>query len=285
MSTIRVFFPRRTLGSYKRSLLQSELYLSLRDSYRTRCASCHSPFENIYHCCTQRTASQWLRGIFDDARFVKYTGLRTIPYTELGLRYADLHLPFQTRSVVAHLYVSYPTFECLPKPEHFFAFFILRDPRDVVTSWYFAARYSHRLVWPINEMREVLAHLNVTDGFNYVIDQLDAFGTFEAQRSWVVHATGETPILRYEKIAADNVAFLTDLFCRMHINMSEPEFRALCEAHSFTTKTHGRQQGEVDDNSHYRVGIAGDYQNHFTPAIMAHFRQVTGDTLEALGYQ
>ena len=39
-----------------------------------------SPFDNVYHCCTQKTASQWFRGIFADPAFADHTGLEEVPF-------------------------------------------------------------------------------------------------------------------------------------------------------------------------------------------------------------
>lgn len=278
---------RKTAGHYKRQFLQSDFYLSLRDTYRQTQVKQRSPFDNIYYCCTQKTASQWFRAVFDDADFFQYTGLRTLPFEELGLNHAELQGPFPTKTLVTHLYVDYPTYAALPKPRKYRTFFILRDPRDLVTSWYFSAKISHKPVWPIPEMRAALEGLDETDGLKYVIDKVASFGTFEAQRGWVEAATIDpnANVFRYEDFAADNGAFLAQLLNYLQIKMPAAEFEALCDRHAYSKKAKGRAQGEENVDSHYRKGVAGDWENHFNDEIMAHFRAVTGDTLEVLGYE
>jgi hypothetical protein len=113
--------------------------------YRKLHVKQRSPFDNIYHCCTQKTASQWFRGIFADPVFADYTGLESVPFIDLGLRGTSIKTAFPVGSVVTHLYIDYPTYQAIPKPERFRVFFVMRDPRDAVVSWYFSARYSHAL--------------------------------------------------------------------------------------------------------------------------------------------
>ena len=45
-----------------------------------------SEYDNIFYCCVQKTASQWLRGVLSDPVVFKYTGLKVHPYRLLGLR-------------------------------------------------------------------------------------------------------------------------------------------------------------------------------------------------------
>lgn len=285
MSINPLAYTKRKVRTYKWQFLHSDFYRSVRDAYRQTQVAKRSPFDNVFYCCTQKTASQWFRGVFDDALFFKYSGLKAVPYVELGLNYAEIREPFAKGTIATHLYIDFPTFESLPKPERYTGFFIMRDPRDLVTSWYFSAKFSHSLVWPIPEMREVLTGLDHVEGFKYIIDKTNEFGTFEAQRSWMRKSDPNVAIMRYEEFAADNEAFLAKLLEYLRIEMPKQEMAELAGRHAFSKKTQGRQQGEANVNSHYRKGVAGDWENHFNEEIMDHFRKVTGDTLEILGYE
>jgi hypothetical protein len=90
--------------------------------------------------------------------------------------------------------------------------------------------------------------------------------------------------LRYEDFADDNRAFLGDLLDYLEILIPPSEFDKLCERHSFQRQTGGREQGIEDQESHYRKGVPGDWRNYFDDSVMARFREVTGDSLERLGY-
>jgi len=246
-----------------------------------------SRYDNIYHCCTQKTATQWIRAIFSDPIAYRYTGLDVLPYPHLGLRFAHFDRPFPRRTFAATLPIAYPTYLSIPKPQEYKAFFILRDPRDIVVSWYFSAKYSHLPFGPIPELRTNLEKLDLQEGLRYMIDRLEDWGSFWAQRSWmeVTEDRENIQVYRYEDLARDNHSFLQQLFDYLDIVMPDEDLSALCQRHTFEKHSKGRKQGEEDRYSHYRKGMAGDWENHFDGATEAHFMQATGDLLEVLGYR
>ncbi|MEM8674939.1 MAG: tetratricopeptide repeat protein [Cyanobacteria bacterium P01_G01_bin.67] len=246
----------------------------------------HSPYDNIYYCCTQKTASQWFRSIFNDPTVYQYTGLVTHPYVQLGLKSASFSNPLPQGTIATHLYIDYPTYLSILKPSHYKTFFVLRDPRDAVVSWYFSARYSHVLTSIIPELRRDLAKINFSHGLKYMIDRLEEFGYFEAQRSWssVAQDRENIAIFRYEDLVDSNNAFLRKLFDYLAIEIPETDLIALGDRHKFATITRGRTQGQENIKSHYRKGISGDWKNYFDNSTLNHFQQVTGNLVETLGY-
>jgi len=279
----------RALGAIKHRVRNGIVSRMLGRWYRRAILVDRSPFDTIYHCCTQRTASQWFRAIFSDPLFYRYTGLDVVPYVSMGLRGAHFDAPFPTRSVATHLYVDYPTYRSIPKPSRYRTFFILRDPRDALVSWYFSMKYSHsaRLV-EVRKLRRELAHLDIERGISFLIPRLDELGYFETQRSWVdgpVRNDRNVRVMRYEDLAADNAGFLADLFDYLRVPMPNAGFERLCRRHAFYRMARGREQGDEDIKDHYRKGVAGDWRNHFTPELEADLRSTTGNLLETLGYE
>jgi hypothetical protein len=119
-----------------------------------------------------------------------------------------------------------------------------------------------------------------------MIDCLNEFGLFAAQRSWMQSAQEQgVQLFRYEDLANDNFAFLKHLLEYLEVTLSDEELIDLYNRHSFENKAKGRAQGEENINSHYRKGLAGDWKNYFDKTITAHFEQVTGDLVEVLGYR
>ena len=247
----------------------------------------HSPYSNIYYCCIQKTASQWFRAVFNDPTIYQYTGLVTRPYVQLGLGNASSVPALPPKTIGTHLYISYQTYLDIPKPANYKTFFVLRDPRDAVVSWYFSAKYSHVLTSVIPELRKDLTQLDLSDGLKYITNRLLEFGYFDVQKSWI-NATQEqenVAIFRYEDLVSSNNSFLKKLLNYLQIKIPQAEFIALCDRHKFETITKGRVQGEENINSHYRKGIAGDWKNYFDSSTLDHFYQVTKDLVEVLGYQ
>jgi hypothetical protein len=222
-----------------------------------------------------------------DPTVFRYTGLRPFRYPQLGLREAAIEEPLPSRTIGIHLYIDYATYAAIPKPEKRRTFFILRDPRDIVVSWYFSAKYSHKQVYPIPELRRNLEKLDLCGGLKYITDAWSNFGLFEAQRSWmdVPAEQQEVRVFRYEEFAQDNYAFLKALFDYLEIRVPGKELDALYARHEFSQLSGGREQGDEDHMSHFRKGTSGDWRNYFDDDVMAHFREVTGDLLEILGYR
>jgi hypothetical protein len=244
-----------------------------------------SPYDNIFHCCTPRTASQWLRALFRDPIFHQYTGLGLVAYpTRMGGLGSDVRIPAGV--VAAHLYIDYSTYAAIPKPSRFKTIFILRDPRDIVVSYYYAALRSHRMVEEIPQVRAALRQRDKREGLKYVIDTLDGFGLFAAQRQWVqAPMDSRVSLLRYEELAGDNAGFLARLLRELSVQMPAAAFETWSARHRFSEYAGGRRQGQEDEGSHYRRGTAGDSKAHFDADVMHHFRVVTGTTLEELGYE
>jgi hypothetical protein len=58
------------------------------------------------------------------------------------------------------------------------------------------------------------------------------------------------------------------------------------DRYSFTRLSKSdRKPGEVDENNHYRKGVARDWENHFTERHHAVLRERYGNLVERLGYQ
>ena len=248
-----------------------------------------SALDTIYHCCTQKTASQWFRAVFNDPGFYRHTGLVTYPFVQLGLRSAFIPKAFPSGTVATHLYIDYSTYAKIPKPARFKTFFIMRDPRDAVVSWYFSAKHSHTPVNPMPQLRQDLENLNLTQGLQYIIDRLVEFGSFDAQRSWrlAAEAAQDSPValFRYEDLVTDSRAFLTRLFTYLDITMPQEKIGSLSERISFEKLSGGRKQGQEDVQNHYRKGIAGDWKNYFDEVVLRYFKDKTNDLVSVLGYE
>ena len=256
--------------------------------------------DNIYHCCVQRTGSQWIQKVLFDSRIQMYCGL--IPYIykmpygyklpcNIGYRpenningvFID---PFPKDTIVGPLYVSFEAYMTIPKPENYKTFFVMRDPRDIVVSWYFSTRYSHAPMGKILERRKILNNMTIQNGMLYSIDELADLGLFDAMGSWE-SATERSPnvlLLRFEDITGRNhIHFFEKLFQHCDISMPPKVLEGLLRDYQFE-RLSGRKKGQEDKRNHYRKGVAGDWRNYFNEKIVARFKNVTGELVTRLGY-
>jgi len=248
------------------------------------------PWDTIYYCCTQKTASQWFKSLFRDVLFQQYVGMEVRSYQGDPDRIDDevIDYPMARHSIATHLYVNYQTFDAIPKPKSWRCFFVLRDPRDIVVSWYYSILHSHPSSTRVNLFREKLQSGSMNDGIRLGIDAMKEYGLFRAQRSWVEASRSvqaeNIRILRYEDFAEDNRTFAKDLFSFLGINMLEQDFEQLLDRHAFGKYAKGRSQGETNEKSHYRKGVSGDWIQHFDRTLSDYFRSQTGDLLDVLSY-
>ncbi|BBZ39212.1 sulfotransferase domain-containing protein [Mycobacterium conspicuum] len=251
--------------------------------------------ENVFHCTVQKTASQWVRGILSDPRIYRYCGLYTHRYEdglpgrndERTLIERRFDKPFPVGAIASPLYCDYEGFCSIPKPLHHKAFFVTRDPRDVLISWYFSAKISHPLIGDLGRVRQDLNRLSEEDGLLYSLEYLNEVGLFPAQRSWAdADAKDETVLmLRYEDlIGSESEAHFKRLFQHCDVRVPDEELRGVLQCHGFE-QTSGRRPGQEDQSAHLRKGVAGDWQNHFNSKISARFEDIAGDLLGVWNYR
>jgi hypothetical protein len=253
-----------------------------------------SQSDNVYHCTVQKSASQWVRAILSDPRVYRWSGLTPYRYQDYlpgqhdprKLTQRRFEEPFPARTIATTIYIDYAGFASIPKPRCWKAFFVMRDPRDVLVSWYFSSKFSHPLLGDLGRVRCDLNRLSESDGLLYSLEYLDEFGLFAAQRSWAPAAGKDADVLliRYEDLIGQaSAATFARLLTHCDIRVPAAELQALLQAYRFEELS-GRPPGQEDRSAHYRKGVPGDWRNHFDPTIAARFEKVAGDLISLWNY-
>jgi hypothetical protein len=236
-----------------------------------------SDLANVYHVAVRKTASQWIKALFSDPIVYRYSGL--LPYVPRYYKWQHPEPPPRGR-VALSMFLSYKKFETIPKPDRWRAFFVYRDPRDMVVSSYFSTLRTHGPMGDIPQLREELAGKSEKDGLIHLIGHLNKKGTFRALRSWATAAEDDRiALFRYEDLTGEQQAAELDRLLR-HCGIIVPpdDLATLRERYSFARMRGGQAV------SHYRKGAAGDWQNHFDDDIYQAFATATGNLIELLGY-
>lgn len=270
-----------------------------REQQLRRLWSCFIPVrhrscaENVYHCCVWKTASQWIRNVFSSVSVYRNSGLLPYAYEQhegrddRALQERTFDKAFPLRTVVSPLYINYQSFANLPKPDNYRAFFVVRDPRDLVVSHYFSSRYSHVENPGVMEERARLAGLSEQEGMVVHMQYMDERGIFGALRSWAERSEEESCIelFRFEELVGqDQIQWMKRLLEHCDVRISQEELAAILERLSFARLSGGRKRGEENKHHKYRSGTHGDWRKYFDDRVMRRFEELTGDLAKMFGY-
>lgn len=193
-------------------------------------------------------------------------------------------------------------------------FHVIRDPRDILVSSYFSDKYSHPVYR--QEFAQFREQLNATEfdtGLRLELDRRTA--EFTALAGWNyrnprVHETRyemltTAPFEEFSRILTFlGIPMLSDgapaRFAQMQLaanralhrigipfrvrGLPPAWLRETIAAQSFQ-KLAGRKPGQEDPKSHYRKGVAGDWQNYLKDENKALFKERWGQLLIDLGYE
>lgn len=190
---------------------------------------------------------------------------------------------FERHRVYSAIFMARPAFLRHPELRGIHRFVVIRDLRDTLVSNYFSLRDTHELdpAGIIAERRQRLHEMSEEEGLIFLLDKVmqEHAGI---QRSW---AEGDAPLLKYEELLADDLPMLRHLLIETFGHeITGEQLRAAVESSRFEA-VFQRKIGEQDPTSHGRQGAAGDWKNHFTPAVRRAFEQHYGDVLRATGYE
>jgi len=248
--------------------------------------------ENIYHCCIQKTASQWIKSILSDKLVYENSKMNVvIPEKNfIGTRIFDEDLVFEKNKIISPLYINYDDFIKVVKPKNYKAIFIMRDPRDFVISYYFSIKYSHSENPYILKIRNEIEKLSESEGIEYFIKKFNAEQKYiiKALLSWNENekSNNHIKVYKYENlIGNEKLTYFNNLLDFVNIKLEIKKVEELLDKYSFKTLTQGRTRGNEDIKSHYRKGIAGDWKNYFTLRQKNLFKEIIGNTLVDLNYE
>jgi hypothetical protein len=201
------------------------------------------------------------------------------------------------------------------------AFHVVRDPRDVLVSAYFSHRRSH----PTHAWPELIAHRKALQNCSFeeglLLEMEFSKKHFEEMRSWAGSNNPNILDLKMEELTAAPYHYLPKIFRFLglvdegeltpvkrlrylrskavgklekrtslkmpHAIRELPMERLLgiIWENSFERLSGGRKPGQEDSGSHFRKGVAGDWENHFKPLHVREFKKRYNDIILQYGYE
>lgn len=234
---------------------------------------------NIYHASVQKSGSQWLKALFTDKRIENITKLTAYP--QHRYEWNEFKLRFPTKSFVPGLYISYQSYEEIIKPEKYSTMYILRDPRDLVVSWYYSMKYSHGLMGKVAKHRKNLEDLDENEGLSYCIRHFQLKLSF--MKDWVLNCTDPNVFfLKFEDLINKPIDILFDFFNRNGYDIEKDELKMVIQDYS-KEKMREKENTQGKKHFHYREKPS-NWQESFNEEHIELFKKINGNVVEILGY-
>jgi hypothetical protein len=157
---------------------------------------------------------------------------------------------------------------------------IYRDLRDVAVSYCFYVRQT-----PWHPEYKLYNKLSIQEGLrlfadNMLCDYLDWIESWEK--------TSDSPlslVLSYENLLSSPHEQLSKIANHFGLDSSLSKIEEIVSANSFLTLSSGREQGQENNSSFFRKGVAGDWVNHFTPELKELYKKLIGHFLVTHHYE
>lgn len=258
--------------------------------------------KTIIHCCTQKTASQWFISFLKDVlrKSNKKLTINTFADYRKSVIFRDSSYKKPSYALQKELYTHqndefgfnklkknslYTSFYVGPNILNFLkqnqtkVFFILRDPRDLVISWYYSAKYSHPPTEDINRVRSFLMNCSFVEGVKYSIDQMSEFGLFEGVKGWMGRAENKDlyRIYLYDDFVEQYENFCLDLISFLDLKRRNISYDEIITKNSYENFSNGRNKGESDNKSHYRSASINQWKDEFNDELIEYFELKTNN--------
>jgi len=266
----------------------------LRASKKYTSVENHSKYTNIYHFALQKTGTQWTFDLLSDPVVYKYSGMTTEKFNA-PRRKSQSHpvklgnKKYKKNKIITGIGGTYENYiKDIPKNDNKNAvFFVVRDPREMIVSWYFSTKENH-LVDSASMMavhRKRLNNINKKSGIKYTIDLFDWKGKFDVMRSWMNKGKKENiKIINFEKMVSERENKLNELFDFLDIKIPKCKIKKMARDYSFENLT-GRKKGEEDKSSHMRSGGKKTWEKHISQYNYDYMMDLAGDIVKEYEYE
>ncbi|MBS0470865.1 MAG: sulfotransferase domain-containing protein [Proteobacteria bacterium] len=233
---------------------------------------------HFVHCTTARAASQWVRLMLSDPWLYRYHG--HLPYAG-----RDMPKRLPRGAMVTSQYwntADLRRFRESNGPAR--AIFVVRDPRDLVVSWYFSSRYGHDAGFSQIEWRRArMAGMTEDEGLAHMIERFLPIAV--NMWSWAKEAQDDPSvrIVRYEDLTGTGKRDAwRGVFGHFGFAVPDGEIARLLEYYSLDNLK--AAPVNASGVSRYRTARAGGWQAAMSPANRDRFLHLHGKLVEAFGY-
>ena len=228
-----------------------------------------SRWSSVIHATTWKAGSQWLRLLLSDPTVYRQSGLRVDPFGRLYGNTAGY--------IRSPIYATRPDVLSRVTDATTIWFFVTRDPRDILVSFYFSNLYNHDPNPSVMQRRRRLSLLSTEEGLISTI-RYDFEESAAILRSWLPYY-GTDEVFYFEYLIRPELDHWMSLLRRCDCNLSEEDLAQLLRRYSFENLSGGRRPGEEDPHHKYRSGKPGTWTKYMTTPVLEYFLEQYGDLL------
>ena len=175
-----------------------------------------------------------------------------------------------------YFYGAFRAFYPFPKLDKFKIILVLRDPRDVLTSFYYSTLYNHPLSsQKVFEDRNKYAVYTIDD---YVLEKANDMQKIYANYCEYLLERENVLFLKYEDMIEDFELWLHQITSFLKLENVEDQVKQIISETSFKVK-------KEDKHSFKRNVKAGDHLNKLKPETIASLNKLFYKELKTLGYE
>ena len=285
----KMTFALKRVPIFKQYVLNQQFQVERQLIAKTHTTDCLHP--SILYFSVNRAATQYVKSILRQCAAVN--GLTNVGLHDYAF-YSDLPylntISKDDMQSYNHIFkpqgYAYSAFggmvDGIPNLEKYRTILLVRDPRDILVSGYYAVAYSHSKPGQMDkkeqfmELRQQAQSSTIDD---YVCQQCDRlYDVFERYQRLLVQPYPTVYITRFEEMIGDFPQWLSSLLEYCDLTISDRLYQQLIDAHfRCTPKTENVQR-------HQRKGKVGDYLEKLTPETIEHLNSKFGETLKFFHY-
>ena len=173
------------------------------------------------------------------------------------------------------IYGPMRNYQPIPGIKQYKTLLILRDPRDVLVSHYYSAKYSHEV-----STTKMLQKRRMTQGQDideFVLERLEEFAIIYEQYKLNILPLEGTIFVRYEDMISNPKDFIIKLYKILKINVDIEHIEEIVKNRMAMPK-------REDKYSHRRSGKSGQYLEKLNSKTVKTINTRLADVIDAFGY-
>jgi hypothetical protein len=166
-------------------------------------------------------------------------------------------------------------YQPIPSIDQYKILLILRDPRDVLVSHYYSAKYSHEIsTTKMRNKRKKAKNQNIDE---FVLDRVDEFiNIYDQYKNNILHLKG-VMFVRYEDMISNPKDFIIKLYEILNINIDNEYINQIVKDRMTMPKKEQKY-------SHRRSGKSGQYLDKLRPETVKIINSKLENVINTFGF-